>query len=117
MQTVHLQLEELETRNLLSVFTPAQIRHAYGFDQLSFANGRVHADGSGQTIAIVEAFHDPKIASDLHYFDWIFGLPDPSRRSILEKALAVFEKSKYGRMPASSADFALLEETIKELKL
>ena len=49
--------------------------------------------------------------------EWIFGLPDPSRRSILEKALAVFEKSKYGRMPASSADFALLEETIKELKL
>src|SRR5437763_16957927 len=79
MRTVHLQVEELETRNLLSVFTPAQIRHAYGFDQLSFANGRVHADGSGQTIAIVESFHDPKIAGDLHYFDWIFGLPDPPK--------------------------------------
>src|SRR5262249_15851410 len=49
--------------------------------------------------------------------EWIFGLPDPNRRSILVKALAVFEKSKYGGMPASSADFALLEETIKELKL
>jgi hypothetical protein len=48
--------------------------------------------------------------------EWIFGLPDPTRRSILAKALAVFEKSKYGRMPASSADFALLEETIKVLK-
>src|SRR5438105_2017860 len=79
MRTVHLQLEELEARNLLSVFTPAQIRHAYGFDQLSFANGRVQADGSGQTIAIVEAFHDPKIGSDLYYFDWIFGLPDPPK--------------------------------------
>ena len=49
--------------------------------------------------------------------EWIFGLPDANRRSMLTKALAVFEKSKYGRMPASSADFALLEETIKELKL
>ena len=48
--------------------------------------------------------------------EWIFGLPDPNRRSTLAKALAVFEKSKYGRMPASSADFALLEETIKVLK-
>jgi len=79
MRSVHLQVEELEARHLLSVFTPAQIRHAYGFDQLSFANGRVQADGSGQTIAIVEAFHDPKISTDLHYFDWIFGLPDPPK--------------------------------------
>jgi subtilase family serine protease len=79
MRTIHLHLEELEARNLLSVFTPAQIRHAYGFDQISFANGRVRADGSGQTIAVVEAFHDPKIASDLRYFDWIFGLPDPPK--------------------------------------
>jgi subtilase family serine protease len=79
MQRTRLHLEELEGRNLLSVFTPAQIRHAYGFDQLSFANGKVAADGSGQTIAIIEAYHDPKIASDLHYFDWTFGLPDPPR--------------------------------------
>jgi hypothetical protein len=79
MRNVRLHLEELEARNLLSVFTPAQIRHAYGFDRLSFENGRVQADGSGQTIAIVEAFHDPRIAGDLHYFDWIFGLPDPPK--------------------------------------
>jgi subtilase family serine protease len=75
--TVRLYLEPLEARDLPSVFTPAQIRHAYGFDQITFNNGHVKADGSGQTIAIVEAFHDPRIASDLHYFDWIFGLPDP----------------------------------------
>src|SRR5438128_2202896 len=79
MRNVHLQLEELEARNLLSVFTPSQIGHASGFDKLSFANDRVRAEGSGQTVAIVEAFHDPKIAGDLHYFDWIFGLPDPPK--------------------------------------
>jgi len=49
--------------------------------------------------------------------EWIFGLEDAARRSILAKALAVFEKSKYGRLPASTADFAVLEETIRELKL
>jgi len=48
--------------------------------------------------------------------EWIFGLPDPHRRSILTKALFVFEKAKYGRMPVSASDFALLEEAIRELK-
>jgi subtilase family serine protease len=91
MRNVRLHVEELEARNLLSVFTPAQIRHAYGFDQLSFANGRIPADGSGQTIAIVEAFHDPKITGDLHYFDRIFGLPDPPKfRQVNERGGAVF---------------------------
>jgi hypothetical protein len=48
--------------------------------------------------------------------EWIFALPDANRRSILARALAVFEKSKYGRVPASSADFALMEEVLRELK-
>src|SRR5256885_11658173 len=42
--------------------------------------------------------------------EWIFAMPDPNRRSILARALSVFEKSKYGRMPASGADFALMED-------
>jgi subtilase family serine protease len=58
--------------------TPAQIRHAYGFDQVSFSNGTVAADGTGTTIAIVDAFDDPNIANDLHQFDVTFGLPDPT---------------------------------------
>jgi hypothetical protein len=48
--------------------------------------------------------------------EWIFGLPDPHRRSILTRALIVFEKAKYGRMPVSATDFACLEEVIRELK-
>jgi hypothetical protein len=55
--------------------TPILIRHAYGFDKISF-NG-VAGDGSGTTIAIVDAYDDPRIASDLHNFDVAFGLPDP----------------------------------------
>ncbi|MBV9123675.1 MAG: hypothetical protein JO112_09990, partial [Planctomycetes bacterium] len=91
----HLVVEELEVRCLMSNaplgqalaqpvlspatidnpsiygYTPAQVRHAYGFDQLPL-------DGSGQTIAIVEAYDDPTIAADLHAFDQTFGLPDPN---------------------------------------
>ncbi len=56
--------------------TPAQVRHAYGFDTVAFAGG-IAGDGTGQTIAIVDAFDDPNIADDLHQFSVQFGLPDP----------------------------------------
>lgn len=91
-----LQIEELERRELLAAnaaapalvaqpaanaaptgLTPAQVRHAYGFDQIAFGGGAIRADGSGQTIAIVEAGDDPNIVSDLAVFDRQFGLPDP----------------------------------------
>jgi hypothetical protein len=50
-----------------TAMTPAQIRAAYGF------NG-VRQDGTGQTIAIIEAFNDPTLSSDLNAFDQQFGL-------------------------------------------
>jgi hypothetical protein len=95
-------LEALESRELLAVFhptytlfhgaggnapqstsgptgtSPTAIRHAYGFDQISFANGTIPGDGSGTTIAIVDAYDDPNIANDLHQFDVRFGLTDPT---------------------------------------
>jgi subtilase family serine protease len=73
-------VEELESRTLLSVLTPVQVRHAYGFDQIAFsANGRsIAGDGTGQTIAIVDAYDDPNIASDLKAFDSKYNLPNPT---------------------------------------
>jgi hypothetical protein len=53
--------------------TPAQMRHAYGVDQINF-NGTA-GDGTGQTIAIVDAFDQPNAASDLNAFSQQFGLP------------------------------------------
>lgn len=70
--------EVLDDRCLLSGLTPAQITHAYGLDALTFANGTVKADGSGETIALIEAFHDPYLASDLRTFDAAMNLPDPA---------------------------------------
>ena len=49
-------------------YTPAQLRHAYGVDLLG-------QDGTGQTIAIVDAHSSPSIASDLASFDNRFNLP------------------------------------------
>src|SRR5947209_1430396 len=74
-------IEPLEPRQLLSGvggLTPQQVRHAYGFDQVGYRLHRrtIAADGSGQTIAIVDAFHAPTIQQDLKFFDKQFGLPD-----------------------------------------
>ncbi len=55
-------------------YTPAQIQQAYGFNSIAF-NG-VAGTGSGETIAIVDAYHDPNIQTDLNTFDAQFGLPD-----------------------------------------
>jgi subtilase family serine protease len=56
---------------------PTQVRHAYGFDQITFQNGTVTGNGAGETIAIVDAYDDPSIANDLAVFDQQFGLAAP----------------------------------------
>lgn len=58
-------------------FSPSQISQAYGFNQIAFNNGAIQGNGSGQTIAIVDAYSQPDIASDLQSFDSAFGLPAP----------------------------------------
>src|SRR5436190_16817969 len=52
-------------------YSPGQIRHAYGFDQLS-------STGYGQTIAIVDAYGSPTIQNDLNIFCAKFGLRSQS---------------------------------------
>jgi subtilase family serine protease len=49
-------------------YTPLQLRHAYGFDQIL-------NQGDGQVIGIVDAFDDPSVESDLAVFDSAFNLP------------------------------------------
>jgi subtilase family serine protease len=58
-------------------YSPAMISKAYGFDHITFDNGTVKGHGLGHTIAIVDAFDDPNIASDLATFDSTYGLPAP----------------------------------------
>jgi hypothetical protein len=73
--------DQLDKRCLLSGFSPAQLTHAYGLDAITFTSpsgSTVKGDGSGQTIALVEAYHDPALVGDLHAFDRAFNLPDPA---------------------------------------
>src|SRR6185437_2662760 len=80
-------MERLDDRCLLSGYNVAQVTHAYGLDAITFpsASGqRIAGDGSGETIAMIEAYNDPNLASDLHVFDQANGLADPSLSVINE---------------------------------
>ena len=65
-----------------SGLAPNQVRGAYGLGTYAggvLSNGitfdGIQGDGSGQTIAIVDAYDDPNAASDLNAFSNYFGLP------------------------------------------
>ena len=55
--------------------TPAVMRAAYGVNQAMF--GAVVGNGAGQTIAIIDAYNQPNLSSDLTAFDQAFGLAAP----------------------------------------
>src|SRR5689334_2242580 len=78
-------------------YTPAQVRHAYGFDRIQF--GAVLGDGRGQTIAVITAFDDPNVVADLQAFDLQFGLPDPP-------VLTRVAQDGSGNLPPANADWA-----------
>jgi len=50
---------------------------AYGINQISFRHGTITGNGQGQTIAIIDAYYDPNISSDLGTFDAQYGLSAP----------------------------------------
>jgi subtilase family serine protease len=68
----HYLIQDAAAANLAapptSAFAPSEIRHAYGFDLLS-------NQGSGQTIAIVDAYDDANIEADLGVFSKQYNLP------------------------------------------
>ena len=82
--TSHNKAQTQATGIAMGGLTPQQLATAYGIDQIDF--GAVKGDGSGQTIAIVDAYDDPDLVdstsagfktSDLALFDQSEGLPDP----------------------------------------
>jgi len=86
---LHPSVEGLDQRCLLSAsgLTPAQVETAYGLGGLTF--GGQAANGSGQTIAIVDAYNDPNIQTEVSFFDSTNNLPaPPSLRIVSETGTA-----------------------------
>jgi subtilase family serine protease len=78
--TARPRFEDLEHRRVpanLSPYSPTQIETAYGLNTLTFMNGStpVAANGAGETIAVIDAYHDNTLASDLAKFDTMYNLP------------------------------------------
>jgi hypothetical protein len=81
---VPLAVESLEERLVpAGPYLPDQIRAAYGIDRINF--GGVKGDGTGQTIAIVDAYNEPSIATDLYQFDSAEGVAPPSSFSVFNE--------------------------------
>lgn len=78
-----------------SALTPSQIRHAYGFDQIT-------NHGAGQIIGIVDAYDDPNVQSDLAVFSKQYNLPACSTANNCFRE--VYEK---GRRPSTNANWSL----------
>ena len=82
-----------------AVHTPAQIRAAYGLAALPAAGTTITPEvaatlGAGQTIYIVDAYHDASALSDLNAFSTKFGLPTCS-------SVAITSNAKLAAAPAS----------------
>ena len=67
---------------LAAAYTPTQIKNAYGFNLI---NNGTSADGTGTTIAIVDAYDDPTAAADLATFDTAFGLAAPPSFAVVSQ--------------------------------
>jgi subtilase family serine protease len=76
-------------------YTPAQIKTAYGFNGVS-------GTGAGQVIAIVDAYNDPNISSDLSAFDSQYGL-GPASLSVVNQNGSASKSA----LPATNAGWDL----------
>ncbi|MHB1556261.1 MAG: S53 family peptidase, partial [Isosphaeraceae bacterium] len=64
---------------LAGSMTPQEMQAFYGVNSNLFSSlqGQIQGNGAGQTIAIVDAYDDPNLLSDLTAFDTYFNLPAP----------------------------------------
>jgi len=92
---IHLAAPDGASGPPTSAFSPAQVRHAYGFD-------RIVNQGAGQMIGIVDAYDDPSAEADLAVFNAQFGLPAcTSSNGCFRKVYS------NGRQPAANANWAM----------
>ena len=73
--------------SVVSTYTPAQIRAAYGLPALpalgaTLTPAQAAQLGAGQTIYIVDAMHNPNTAAELAAFNQRFGLPTCTTKTI-----------------------------------
>jgi RTX calcium-binding nonapeptide repeat (4 copies) len=88
-------------------FAPSTIKSVYGVNQVSF-NG-VAGTGSGQTIAIIDAFNNPDIETDLAAFDSAMNLPAPPSFNVIDENGNPVNPATTSGPPSGDAAAALFE--------
>jgi hypothetical protein len=82
-------------------YTPAQLRQAYGFDQISgLPNNDFNNAGKGQTIAIVDAYNDPNLRSDTQRFDEYFHIRGAANNAADTSFLTIVNQNGGTVLPA-----------------
>ncbi len=84
-------IQPMAAGSVVSTYTPAQIRSAYGLPTLPVVGAAVTAAqaaqlGAGQTIYIVNAMHNPNVVAELTAFNQKFGLPTCASKAIATNA-------------------------------
>ncbi|WP_428718607.1 putative Ig domain-containing protein [Undibacterium curvum] len=92
----------------VSTYTPAQVRAAYNLAPIPASlTGLTAAQaaqfGAGQTIYIVNAYHDPNIVSELSNFNQKFGLP-----GCTVKAIATTASLPLPAAPVTGCEFSVV---------
>jgi subtilase family serine protease len=82
------------------VYTPGQVRHAYGFDRVSYT-------GAGQTIAVVVAYDDSNLLNDVAVFDRQFGLPGQTAAQVAGFLTRVSQTGSRTALPAPNVNWAV----------
>ena len=97
--------EPLLTRGSPTGLPPSQVAGVYGLSGLSAAS----TDGSGQIIAIVDAYGDANALSDLNKWNAQYGYPALSTCTSLTQSGACFEQVYPQGKPAANSGWALEE--------
>jgi len=97
--------------SVVSTYTPAQIRAAYGLPVLPTSYTGLSAAqaaqfGAGQTIYIVDAQHDPNVVAELAAFNAKFSLPTCTTRTIATNAALPLSAAS-----ASACEFSVVYAT------
>jgi subtilase family serine protease len=82
-------------------YTPAQLRHAYGFDQISgLPKNNYNNAGNGQTIAIINFFSDPTLRNDVQQFNEYFKIQGAAGNAADTSFLRIVNQNGGTALPA-----------------
>jgi hypothetical protein len=112
-----VNLQPMSYNGTVTGYTPSVVHHAYSTGDIFFntPGGRVRGDGRGQTVAIVDAYDDPFILSDLRFFSHTFDLPgitDTSFQKFDQRGNRITNRRDVTPDPYWSEEISLDVETV-----